>query len=210
MEALWNSNPQLAGASRWWRGSTEQPASDFSVARSASYDLAILFSLGLLAALATSAGNFGLRLPGHAILRGALPFMLGLSLVPRRSSGIVMSASAALALGLMKIAGFGPPNPASIAGLIFLGPALDMALSTTRGGWQLYLRAAAAGMTANLLAFAVRLASASVLAEAAGGGRGFLSFWPVALLSFALLGALAGLISGAAWFRAQPRDGAAS
>lgn len=207
MEALWNPNPQLAGASRWWRGSAERSAGDLSVARTTIYDLAILFSLGLLAALATSAGNFGLQLPGHAILRGALPFMLGLSLVPRRTSGIVLSASAALALGLMKIAGFGPPNPAAIAGLIFLGPALDVALATTRGGWQLYLRAAAAGMTVNLLAFAVRLASASLLGEAAGGGREFLSFWPVAMISFALLGALAGLISGAVWFRAQPRDG---
>lgn len=205
MDALWNSNPTLTTASRWWHDAADLPANSTATgARSASYDLAILTGLGLLAAVATSAGNFGIPLPGHAILRGALPLMLGLSLVPRRSSGTVMSAMAAITFGLLRIAGFGPLNVAAVTGLICLGPALDAALSTARPGWQLYARAAAAGMVANLLAFAVRLAAASLFGIE-GGGRGFLSFWPLALLSFVLLGALAGLISGAAWFRSQPR-----
>ena len=174
MDALWNSNPTLATASRWWHGSADMPtASTATGSRSAGYDLAILIGLGLLAAVATSAGNFGIPLPGHAILRGALPLMLGLSLVPRRSSGTVMSATAAVSLGVLRIAGFGPLNVAAVTGLICLGPALDAALSATRPGWQLYARAAAAGMAANLLAFAVRLASASLFGMEGGGREAF-------------------------------------
>ena len=107
-----------------------------------------------------------------------------------------------------------------------LGPLLD--LVTTRAanlGWQLYTRFAAAGLAANLIAFAVRFATGATATGAGrgmgrgggngmGGGRGLggqaqqLALeipWTTMLLSFALFGAVAGLVCGVIWFRANPR-----
>ena len=53
----------------------------------AAWDLAILLALGILAAFAPTIPTGFIRMPGHAILRGTLPMVLGISLVPRRSSG---------------------------------------------------------------------------------------------------------------------------
>jgi hypothetical protein len=91
-------------------------------------------------------------------------------------------------------------NLAAATGLACLGPTLDAAFAVARPGWRIYVLAAMAGAAANFVAFAVRFGTASWLGEA-GGGRGFLSFWPIALASFVIFGALAGMISGLAWFR---------
>ena len=70
----------------------------------------------------------------------------------------------------------------------------------------------AAGLAANLLAFATRFATAWLGLDRGGGGwRGgggqFSSFAVTALLSFAICGAVAGLISGLIWFRASATTG---
>lgn len=203
MQNLWTANLALARASRWWTslGATESRA---ATAR----ELAILMSLGVVAAVATSAGNLGISLPGHAILRGTLPLVLGISLVPRRGSGTVMSMAAVITLAAMRLSGAGQLNLAAATGLACLGPTLDAAFAVARPGWRIYVLAAMAGAAANFVAFAVRFGSASWLGEA-GGGRGFLSFWPIALASFVIFGALAGMISGLAWFRTnRPNDDA--
>jgi len=163
-------------------------------------EVALLVGLGILAALATSMGGNLLRVPGHAILRGTMPLVLGISLAPRRTAGSLMSVSAALTFIVMAMFGFRLPQAAAAMGLLCLGPALDLALGSATSGWKLYARFAAAGLAANLVAFAVRIGTALAGAEAAGS-RGVLSFWPAALLGFAACGLLAGLISGALWFR---------
>lgn len=198
MQHLWTANPSLARASRWWalHGHAEnRPVT--------ARELAILVSLGIVAALATSAGNLRIPLPGHAILRGTLPLVLGISLVPRRGSGTMMSMTAVIFLAAMRLFGAGHLNPAAATGLACLGPALDLAFTNARPGWRIYALAALAGAGANLIAFAVRLGAAAWFEETFGG-RGFLAFWPVALASFVVFGAVAGMLSGVAWFRANP------
>ncbi len=198
MQNLWTANPALAKASRWW--TSLRPTNNRATT---ARELAILMSLGVVAAVATSAGNLGISLPGHAILRGTLPLVLGISLVPRRGSGTVMSMAAVITLAGMRLTGAGQLNLAAATGLACLGPALDVAFAVVRPGWRIYVLAAMAGAAANLVAFAVRFGSAAWLGEA-GVGRGFLSFWPVALVSFVLFGAAAGMISALAWFRTNP------
>lgn len=227
MNALWTTNRSLESAARWGQSPT-------AAGRSAATELAILATLGAVAALATSLPLSFARLPGHAILRGALPLILGMSLVPRRTAGAVMSLAAAATFGALRLGGLGLPNPAAWVGVLCLGPAMDLAVVGARGGWRLYARFAAAGLAANLAAFAVRMATTPLgIAAAAGhvpgsgggrgngmgGGRGLggghgmgrgagpsvVEFWPTALASFALFGALAGLVCAIIWFRARPR-----
>jgi hypothetical protein len=222
MKALWQTNHPLAAAARWGllrRGSIDADG------RAAAVEWAVLVALGVVAALATSLPLAGLRLPGHAILRGTLPLVLGLSLVPRRSAGSVMSLAAAATFGALRLGGLGLPHAAAWVGLVCLGTALDVAAAGASGGWRLYVRFAVAGLAANLAAFAVRmmqLPAAAALAghvPGSGGGRGMgggfgggrgngpsvLEFWPTALASFALFGAAAGLASAMIWFRARSR-----
>lgn len=193
MQTIWTVNPPLARSARW---TLERPGTRAH----ATLEVTLLVGLGILAALATSLGGNMLRVPGHAILRGTLPLVLGVSLAPRRTAGSLMSASAALTFALMATLGFRLPQAAAAAGLLCLGPALDLALGSATSGWKLYARFAAAGLAANLVAFAVRIGTGLAGAEASGS-RGVLSFWTTALLGFALCGLLAGLISGALWFR---------
>lgn len=234
MVALWQLNPGLAASAR-----RSLPAT--ASAHAAARDLATLLMLGAVAALATSFLPGGLRIPGHAILRGTLPMVLGMSLVPRRSAGAVMSLAAAGTFAALRLGGLGLPNPAACVGVLCLGPAADLALQGTRPGLWVYVRFAAAGLAANVAAFAVRLATGTTAAaplaarvrtwapgsgmgggnRMGGGGmgmhRGALGAlpaagesidpsWLVALSSFALCGALAGLVCAAIWFRRRPRQ----
>jgi hypothetical protein len=227
MNALWTANYGLAGAARW-----QLPKSPG--ARISTTELVALVDLGIIAALAASVPIPWFRIPGHAILRGTLPLILGVSLVPRRTSGSIMSLAAAATCLVMRGVGTGVPNPAAWVGLLCLGPAVDVALSGAKAGWTLYLRFAMAGMAASVAAFAVRIAMGPVGAVAMtaagagrgrtwapgsgmggggmGGGRGvglgapIEDFWLPALASFALCGAIAGFLCAAIWFRARPRQ----
>jgi hypothetical protein len=224
MEALWQTNRSLASSARWGLARSE-------AGRTQSIELAILVSLGILAALATSFATSGIRIPGHAILRGTLPLVLGVSLVPRRSAGTVMSIAAAATFGVLRVGGLGLPNPAAWVGVVALGPAIDAAVVGAKTGWRLYARFALAGLMANLAAFAARMALGTALitrtvrvpglggggGNGMGGGRGLggglhrpgvgvEEFWMTALASFAACGALAGLVCGIVWFRARPRQ----
>lgn len=188
-------------------GSLSRPGS-----RLTAGELAVLGGLGAIAAWATAFFHLGIHVPGHAILRGVLPMALGLAVVPRRGSGTIMGLSA----GLMASAlAFGPGariQPAAMVGLVTLGPLLDLTMIRAGHGWRLYARLMAAGLAANLLAFAARFASAWLgLGRLGGGGGGgwgrsgggpLPAFAATALLSFAICGAVAGLVGGLIWFRA--------
>jgi hypothetical protein len=145
-----------------------------------------------------------LGVPGHAILRGVVPMALGLALVPRRSAGMVMSCGAGTMAALMLMGGYGRFQPAALLSVLLLGPVLDMALVGRPSGWRLYARFVAAGVLANFAAFAARFAVA-FLGHRLQGGRQFIEFWPTALGSFVLCGAIAGLVSAALWFRLSSR-----
>ncbi len=100
--------------------------------------------------------------------------------------------------GNVQIAGF--------VSLLVLGPLLDLAALGTTRGWRLYARFVVAGGIANLIAFGARWLSAFEGWEMQGGGRRVLAFWPSALTSFILCGAVAGLISAMVWFRWRASD----
>jgi hypothetical protein len=163
-------------------------------------EIACLLACGALAASLVGFVHLQLQMPGHAILNGVLPMSLGMALVPRRSGGIVMAIGAGLTAAAMNWCGFGRFQPAAVLSILALGPVLDMATAGRPQGWLLYARFAIAGAIANLLAFAVRAATAFFGWELAGS-RQFATFWSIALLFFILCGAVAGLLSAVIWFR---------
>jgi hypothetical protein len=174
-------------------------------------ELTCLLLCGALAALAVGLLHLQLRIPGHAILRGAFPMAMGLALVPRRLSGLVMAIGAGATATAMGAAHVGTFPATSMVSVLALGPILDLALLGHSGGWRLYLRFAAAGATSNLLAFALRIAGFRLGIETGGSGGGngggqMLNYASVALVSFLICGALAGLIGAAVWFRFRVQD----
>ena len=192
--------------------------------RISAREIALLLACGALAAWATSMLFLTFRVPGHAILRAVLPMAAGLALVPRHSAGLVMAAGALITTAFLRFGNVGDIHFAALVSLLALGPMLDVATKGASVGWKLYARFAAAGAAANLLAFVCRLALAIVVRRGSGGGMGggggtgggmgggiagghdFLAFWPIALASFVLCGAVAGLVSAALWFRLRTDD----
>src|SRR5215813_10373728 len=175
------------------KGSSRLPSLSRSTGITAA-ELACLLVCGALAALAVGLVHLQLRVPGHAILRGAFPMAMGLALVPRRLSGLVMAIGAGITSTAMSAAHVGTFPATSMVSILALGPILDLALLGRSSGWRLYSRFAAAGATANLLAFALKLAGFRLEIEtggAGGGGNGggggggqMLQFGWMALVSF--------------------------
>jgi hypothetical protein len=167
-------------------------------------EAALLAALGVASALLTTMVDLDLHLPGHSILRCVLPVALGLALVPRRFAGSVMGC-AALATVLVQGVGGGPGWGAATS-LVLTGPILDFAATRARSGRSVYAAFVAAGAAANLAAFGVRLGAKLVLHD---GGRPVAAWWPEAIVTYALCGAFAGIVSAALWFRlgSKPNGG---
>ena len=163
-------------------------------------ELGILLGLGAVAALTTVLLDFGLRLPGHAILRTTLPMVLGLALVPRRHAGAMMSIGALMAVLGMAIGGGRLPGVGAATSLMLTGPLLDLATRGAQDGGRVYRGFAVAGLASNSCAFLVR-----AVPKLAGidplGTRSLGSWLTVALLSYAACGLAAGLLSGMLCFR---------
>lgn len=168
-------------------------------------EIACLLACGGLAVLAIGFIHLPIRVPGHAILRGLVPVAMGLALVPRRSAGSVTAMGAAFTSAALTSFGVGRFPPAAVLSAIALGPILDFALAGAPTGWRLYARFALGGATANLLAFAARFGLASVGWDFADS-RPFTSFWSIALISFTLCGAAAGLFGAVVWFRLRVEE----
>lgn len=170
-------------------------------------ELLLLFAAGGLAAVGTLLLDTGLRVPGHAILRTVLPLALGLALVPRWGSGLVMSGSAALVAFGLQISGAGEAGFGATTSMLLTGPLLDLAARWSSRGWQLYLAFAAAGLTSNGAAFVVRwlskVGSGGGGGGGLGGGRALGEWWSPAIVGYAVCGLLAGLLSAAICFRAS-------
>lgn len=171
-------------------------------ARPTVRELAILIVAGAAAAATVVIADMGLRIPGHAILRGVLFMALGIALVPRRMAGLVMGASAMGTAGLLSLglhAGAG-----SLTSLLLLGPTLDLALWAARRSWQVPLAFGAAGLAANAGAFAVQ-AGLKASGFAIGSGKPLAVWLPTAIVSYTICGLVAGLVSGAICFRFRPK-----
>jgi len=173
--------------------------------RVSAAELGLLLACGALAAMAVAAlQQVRFQVPGHAILRGVIPMALGLALVPRRSAGTAMSVGAGVTAAFITLGGFGRIQAPAMLSVLLLGPVLDLALAGQPTAWRLYARFIVAAVAANVLAFGLRFALA-LAGWQLGGGAGFRSFWPVALMWFVICGAIAGLVSAALWFRLSSR-----
>lgn len=168
-------------------------------------ELACLLACGAMAAAAVGWLHLSLRVPGHAILRGALPMAFGLALVPRHWTGIIMAIGAGVTAAAMNFAHIGTFPSTAILSVLALGPVLDVALLGNSTGWRLYARFVIAGVFANLVAFALKMAGVQLGLEALGGSGQFMRLGWLAVASYICCGALAGFLGAAACFRATPR-----
>ncbi|QDU89848.1 hypothetical protein Pla175_32440 [Pirellulimonas nuda] len=185
----------------YWRASRLRPALAGGAAGLWSREAALLAVAGVLAACAVTFLPTPIRAPGHAILKATLPIVAGVALAPRLWAGSLCGAAAAASTGLMLGLGLGNLQPAAVAALLAIGPAIDLAMrGAGRGGWTLYLRFALAGLAANLFAFAVRWGVAWLALDGARLHT-MQQIGPGALASFALCGLAAGLVSGVLCFR---------
>lgn len=187
---------RLSGASRL-------PALRVSGQSRVSAELLVLVTGGALAAAAVAFIPLNLRLPGHAILKAALPMVLGMALAPRQFAGTISGVAAAITAGLLIVTGIAHTQAGGSTALLALGPAIDLATSGAKtGGRALYWRFALAGLMANFCAFTVRWASAWLELDGGTSHMKQQGLWPVA--TYAACGLAAGLISAAICFRASP------
>lgn len=167
-------------------------------------DWLILLSAGVAAACASTFFDYNLRIPGHAILRAVFPMAVGLALVPRHGAGCVMGAAAAVTAGSLRLRGFHGDGLSlgALTSLIATGPLLDWTLRHTRGGWRTYGAFAAAGLTSNLLALAVR-GTAKARGWEHASARPLGAWLAQASITYTLCGIVAGLLSAGVWFYAR-------
>ncbi len=170
----------------------------------------LLLGSGVAATLATVFLDFGLRIPGHAILRAVLPMAFGLAVVPRRMAGTVMGVGAVTSALTVQVGGWGSLGFGALTSLSLLGPLLDVALWRAVRGWRLYVGFALAGLGSSMVALAVR-GGAKLVGMERLGTRGFAEWWPQAVVTYAICGLLAGLVSALLCFRFSadrpPADG---
>jgi hypothetical protein len=190
-DRLWPEIAPLRNSSRYFN---LLPAT-----RSLYADVLLAAAAGALAACMVALVDLNLRLPGHSILKAALPLAMGFALVPRRATGMMMTVSALATLYMLRSGMSASVGGGSTTSLLALGPLVDVCLWRAKAGWGLVARFAAAGLLANLLAFAVR-----------GGNKTWLEFglrpWDdwvtVAPWTYAICGLLAGLLGAWCCFRA--------
>lgn len=193
------TSPPFSVNDALWRSSRLTARADLRNV-SAWRDAAVLVLAGFTAALCVQFLDFGLRIPGHAILRSVLPVTLGMALAPRRLSGTLIGTSALASTVLLRRLGAEGIGMGALTSLLAIGPMLDLALWQTRGGKGIFFRCAMAGIAANMAAFAVR--GGSKMARLDSIKMRPLADWlSVAPLTYVACGLLAGLAGAMLWFR---------
>lgn len=187
-------------------GTARPGAAGRDASRPVAWEWGVLLCCGAAAAVLSAVLDFGLKVPGHAILRAIAPIGIGMALVPRRGAGSAMAVSALLTAGLLHF-GFGRLGPGAATSAAVVGVSLDLALRFANSGRAVWVAFAVAGVAANLVAFGVRLAG-----KLGGGpGRTPLDAWlPTAAVSYPLCGILAGLLVAGALFRLRGRPAGAT
>jgi hypothetical protein len=163
-------------------------------------ELAVLITAGVAAALLSGYVKLNLGISGHNIIRVVFPMALGLALVPRRGAASIMGCSALGSAALFSMVGAPRLGAGAMTSLILTGFFLDFALAGARSGRSVYVRLMLAGAAANLVAMLVR-GGVKVLAGGQLEGLPLAVWFPKAMITYPLCGALAGLISAAVWFR---------
>ena len=172
-----------------------QPAGQLQLA-----EIAWLLGAGIAATCASAFLDFGLRIPGHAIIRAVFPMALGLAVAPRRMAGTVMGTGALASALVIQMTGTRGIGFGALTSLALVGPLLDLALWRAGRGWRLYLGFALAGLAGNLAALAVR-SGVKLAGWESLGKRPFAEWFPQALLTYTVCGVLAGLLSAWICFR---------
>jgi len=93
----------------------------------------------------------------------------------------------------------------AMTSLILCGPMLDAVLRGGHQGWRLHASFALAGLTSNLVAYVVR-AGAKAGGWERWGTRPFSSWWSQAMVTYALCGVIAGVVSSVIWFHLTKRS----
>jgi len=195
--AVLSIHPGLANNSRL-------PALSRPGQRFQTRELLLLLFAGITAALATTFLDFGLRIPGHAIIRAVFPMALGMAAVPRQMAGSIMGVGALATAATVSAGTHAGLGVGALTSLSLTGPFLDFALWRAQKGWRLYLGFALAGLGANLAALAVR-AGTKLIGFDSARGRPLAEWWTTAAPSYAICGIVAGLVSAAVWFQLAAR-----
>lgn len=167
-------------------------------------ELLLLLFAGMTAALATTYLDFGLRIPGHAILRAVFPMALGMAAVPRRMAGSIMGVGALATAATVSAGTRVGLGVGALTSLSLTGPLLDLALWRAKNGWRLYLGFALAGLGANLVALSIR-AGTKLIGLDSVRGRPLVEWWTTAVPSYVICGIVAGLVSAAVLFQLTAR-----
>lgn len=162
--------------------------------------LVALVLLGSAAAVLTTYVRLHLRLPGHQIVFAVFPMALGLALVPRRWAGSTMGLAALATLVLLGVGGAGLPGIGARTSLVLTGPLLDLAVRAGRSSGRLYAGFVLAGIASNAAAMLLRGGTKMLGLDASPGARAFGPWMEQALVTYAVCGLIAGLLSAAAWF----------
>jgi hypothetical protein len=163
----------------------------------AARELAILGLAGVVAVLVVAFVQSPLRIPGHAVLKAALPLACGMAFIAKPLAGTVAGSASLFMAAVLMLAGFGNLQAAALVSLLLVGPALDWAghdKQINRFGW--FARFALAGLAVNLAAFVVRWGTAFWQADG-WHPLNFRALGSVAIVSFAVCGIVAGVICGA-------------
>jgi hypothetical protein len=160
-------------------------------------ELAILGGAGLTAALAIAFVQTPIRIPGHAILKAAVPFACGMALVSKPLAGTVAASASLFTAAVLLLAGVGNLQAAAVVSLSLTGPAFDWALNRSHdtSRFAALTRFALAGFAVNIAAFVVRFGTAFWQAEG-WHPLNFRTLGTAAIVSFALCGIVAGIFCG--------------
>jgi hypothetical protein len=169
-------------------------------------EMAWLVGVGIVAAVAAAVPEYGLRIPGHAILRAVLPMAFGLAVAPRHLAGTVMGSSALASAAMIQLLHPGAIGTGAMTSLVLVGPCLDFALRRVRQGWGLYFGFAVSGLMCNVAALGVR-GGARLIGLESIGKRPLAEWFASAAISYPICGLAAGLLSAWICFRlAAPGD----
>jgi len=174
-----------------------------AIARADRVSLAELGTLLLLGSAAAAASAFlkrGTGIPGSNIIMVVFPIAFGLALVPRRGAAAAMGLSAMSCAGVFCLAGVGGIGFGALTSLALTGLLIELVLWRARSGWQVYACLMLAGLSANMIAFAIR-AGAKIMLGPGLHGKPLAMWWQYAIVTYAACGLVAGAISAAVWFR---------
>jgi hypothetical protein len=176
--------------------------------RISAMEIVMLLAFGVASAAAVGFIRTGFRFPGNAILFAMLPMVLGLALAPRRHAGYIMGAGALGTATLFGMTGLAHYGSGASVSLCLIGPVMDLALAKAKRGIRLYLGLVLAGIATNLLALFSR-GAAKLVGLDLSGTRPFGTWYIQASMTYALCGAVAGLIAAFCFFQFR-RQGAES